>query len=246
MVSRNFLRVADRVFRELRRDIRTMILFTISPTFVMILTAGILNNHPQTFNRVGLIVVGLFPTAPAFLFSAFAVQRERYHGTMEYLLTTPINKADVILGYIIAFTLPAIVQVGLTLSVTYGLLGLETAGAWWVVGLLALLSAVLGVALGLFAANFAHNEFQLTKILTATAAPHLMPSGLFRPYKDMPGWMQALASIAPWRYAVGAVAEFQKNAFPTSVMWFNLSVTIAIILLLFTVDSFTVLKRKSA
>lgn len=246
MLTRNSLRITDRVFRELRRDIRTMVLFTISPAFVMVLTAGILDNHPASFNRVGLIVVGLFPTAPTFLFAAFAVQRERYRGTLEYLLTAPVSRLDVLVGYATAFTLPAVVQIGMTLSVTYGLLGLETAGAWWVIGLMALLSSVLGVAIGLFSANLARNEMQLTKVLAATAAPHLMLSGLFRPFEDMDRWMQVLASVAPWRYAVAAVAEFQRHASLTATAALNLGATVLIILLLFSVSALTVLRRRSA
>lgn len=238
--------VADRVFRELRRDIPTMVLFTISPTFVMVLTAGILANHPATFDRVGLLVVALFPTAPTFLFAAFAIQRERYRGTLEHLMTTPLSRVDILLGYAIAFTTPAIAQIGLTVGVTYGFLGLNTAAAWWVVALMALLSSVLGVAIGLFSANLARNELQLTKVLAAMAAPHLMLSGLFQPHEEMTGWMRALSNIAPWRYAVSSAAELQYNAWPTVAMWQNLGATVGIIGLLSAVCLGTVLKRRSA
>ena len=238
--------VADRVFRELRRDIPTMVLFTISPTFVMVLTAGILANHPATFDRVGLLVVALFPTAPTFLFAAFAIQRERYRGTLEHLMTTPLSGVDILLGYEIAFTTPAIAQIGLTVGVTYGFLGLTTAAAWWVVALMALLSSVLGVAIGLFSANLARNELQLTKVLAAMAAPHLMLSGLFTPHEEMTGWMRALSDVAPWRYAVSSAAELQYNAWPTAAMWQNLGVTFGIIGLLSAVCLGTVLTRRSA
>jgi ABC-2 type transport system permease protein len=246
MISTKTFHIASRVFRELRRDVRTMFLFIISPTFVMVLTAGILHGHQQTFDRIGLIVLGLFPTAPTFLFAAFAVQRERYRGNLECLMTTPVSRLDVLFGYILGFTLPALVQIGATLGVTYGLLDLHAAGAWWVVGLLALLSSVLGVTLGLFSANLAHNELQLTKVLAATAAPHLMLSGLFRPHDQMVGWMRALSDVAPWRYAVAAVAELQDHAVPTGVMWVNLGGTVAIIVLLSTIISGTVLRRQTA
>ena len=246
MVSRNSLLVAGRVFRELRRDVRTMFLFTLSPTFVMILLKGMMHNNPAAFNKYGLIVAGLFPTAPAFLFAAFAITRDRNTRTLEHLLSTPVAKLDVIIGYIIAFTLPAIVQVSLSLSVTFGLLGLNIAGQWWQIGLLALVNCILGVAIGLFVTNFARNEFQLTKILAMTGVPHLMLSGFFRPPDRMPGWMAFFAHFAPWRYGVGLLAEFQRHASPTSAAWFNLSVIIFIVLLLFSISAFTVLDRRTA
>jgi len=235
-----------RVLRELLRDIPTMVLFTISPTFVMVLTSGILRNHPDTWNRVGLITLGLFPTAPTFLFAAFAIQRERFRGTLEHLMTTPAHRVDILLGYVFAFTLPAVVQIVMTVGVTYGFLDLSTAAPVWAVTLMALLSSVLGVAIGLFSANLAHSELQLTKVLAAMAAPHLMLSGLFRPPDQMVGWLHALSTIAPWRYAVSAVSELQNHTRPTAALWSNLGVTVGIIGLLSAVSLGTVLKRRSA
>lgn len=246
MLSRNSLHVADRVLRELRRDYRTILLFTASPTFVMVLCAGMMADHPAAFNRTGLLVLGLFPTAPAFLFTAFALQRDRYRGSLEYLLTTPVTRLDILVGYVLAFTVPALAQVGLTLSVTYGLLGLETRGSLWVVALMALMSCVLGVVMGMFSVNLAKNELHLTKILPAVALPHLMVAGLFRPYDEMVGWMQVIATFAPWRYATGAIAELEKNTSLTSTFWLNLGVTTGIVLLLSAASTLTVLRRRKA
>jgi ABC-2 type transport system permease protein len=245
MISRNSILIADRVFRELRRDVRSMILFTISPTFVMVLTAGILHNHPATFQRVGLIVVGLFPTAPTFLFCAFAIMRDRKRGTLEHLLTAPVKKLDVLVGYLIAFNIPAVFQVAMTIGVTYGFLDLHSAGPWWEVGLLAMSNSVIGVAIGVFATNLAHNEYQLTKVLAATAAPHLMLSGLFRAHRDLVWWMRDLSNIAPWRYGVSAVSQLQFRA-ANGTLWFNLGVEAGIVALLFSISSMTVLKRRTA
>ena len=246
MAPRNILLVTGRVFRELRRDIRTTILFTASPTFVVVIISGLLHNYPQSFDRIGLIVIGLFPTAPAFLFTAFAMTRDRSRGTLEYLLTSPVSKLDILLGYVTAFTLMGLVQVAMTLSVAYGLLGLHTAGPWWAVGLLALVNGILGVAIGLFATNFAKDEFQLMKILAAVGVPHLMLSGLFRSPDEMVTWMRIMSDFAPWRYGVAAVAGFEYNASPTATTWFNLAVVGGIILLLFSVSSVTILKRRTA
>jgi ABC-2 type transport system permease protein len=246
MISRNSLLIADRVFRELRRDVQTMVLFTISPTFVMILISGILHNYPQTFDRVGLIVVGLFPTAPAYLFTAFAIMRDRTRGTLEYLLTSPVKKLDVLAGYLLGFTVPAVVQVALTTGVSYGLLGLKSAGPWWAVGLLALVNCALGVAIGVLAITLARNEYQLTKILIAVAVPHLMLSGLFRPHQDLVWWMRYLSNIAPWRYGVSAVSQFQYHTGPDGELWFSLAVEVGIVLLALWLSTLTVLKRRTA
>jgi len=246
MISRASLLIADRVLKELRRDVRTMALFIASPIFVIVLISGILQHYPQTFDRVGLIIVGLFPTAPAYLFTAFAIMRDRKRGTLEYLLTSPAGKLDVLVGYVLGFTLPAVVQVALTIAVSYGPLGLHSAGGWWLVGLLALLNCVLGVVIGVLAINFAHDESQLTKILIAIAVPHIIVSGLFRPHQDLVWWMRDLSNIAPWRYGVSALSQLQYHASPDGTFWFSLGIEAGIVLLALWLNTVTVLRRRTA
>ncbi|MFS8200189.1 ABC transporter permease [Streptomyces sp. CWNU-52B] len=246
MISHNCLNITGRILQELRRDYRTLFLFTISPAFVMVLCAGLMGGYPESFNRTGLLVAGLFPTAPAFLFAAFAMQRERYRGSLEFLLSAPVTRLDVLIGYVLAFSVPALAQITLTLSVSYGLLGLDTAGPIWAVAVMALLSCVLGVVLGLFVVNLAHDELQLTKVLPAIALPHLMVAGLFRPYDDMTGWMQVLATIAPWHYAIAAIEGLQTHSSLTSATIVNASVTVALIVLLSALCVPTLLRRRTA
>ncbi|GAA4224469.1 ABC transporter permease [Actinomadura meridiana] len=246
MLSGRSLLIAGRVLRGLRRDHRTLFLFIGSPAFVMILCAEMLTRHPQMFDRVGLLIMGMFPTAPGFLFAAFSLQRERHQGSLEYLLTAPVSRMDVLVGYVMAFCVPALAQVALMVSVSYGLLGLDSAGAWWAVSLMSLFSCVLGVLLGMFAINLAGNEFELTKMLPATAVPHVMVSGLFQPVKDLPEWMQAIALVAPWRYLVGAVGEFQTHSRITATFARNLGVTLGIVLLASVMTLLTVLNRRTA
>jgi ABC-2 type transport system permease protein len=246
MVSRKSLLIAGRVFKELRRDYRTMFLFILSPTFVLILLKGMMGHSPADFNHFGLIVTGLFPTAPAFLFSAFVLTRDYNVRTLEHLLTTPVSKLDVIIGYVIAFILPALVQISLMLSVAFGLLGLRVSGKWWEVGLIAIVTCVLGLAIGLMVKNFARNEFQLTKILAMIGVPHLMISGFFRPPSLMVGWMAFLSHFAPWRYGVELLVPFEHHAWPTAAAWFNFGVIVFIVALLFAVSSVTVLNRRTA
>jgi ABC-2 type transport system permease protein len=242
----NFGYVAERVFRELRRDVRTMTLFIISPALVMIVLYGMLSTHPATFTRCGLIIMGLFPSAPTFLFAAFMVHRERHSGTMEHLLTTPVARTDILLGYIIGFTVPAILQVAISFTITYTILGIQVAGAWWMIGLLAMLNSVLGVGIGLFATNLVRNEFQLVLTLPAIGVPHLSLSGLFRSYDQMVGWQHAIATFLPWRYAVGALAELKDHSSSSGKLLFNVGVTVGICGLLFTVAVHTVFRRRTA
>jgi hypothetical protein len=85
-----------------------------------------------------------------FLVTSIAMLRERTSGTLERLMSMPLAKLDLLFGYGLAFALLAAVQATLTPAVAFGLLGVDADGAIWLLVLLAVANAVLGMALGLF------------------------------------------------------------------------------------------------
>ncbi|MEO7261033.1 MAG: ABC transporter permease [Jatrophihabitantaceae bacterium] len=84
-----------------------------------------------------------------FLVTSVAMLRERTSGTLERLFTTRLAKLDLLIGYAIAFAVASVVQIGVASLIAFGRLGLDSpAGIRWVL-VLALASALLGMALGL-------------------------------------------------------------------------------------------------
>ena len=74
------------------------------------------------------MLVCLFPFLVMFLVTSIATLRERTSGTLERLLTMPLGKLDLLLGYAIAFGLVALLQAGIAVAVAVGLLDLDLAG----------------------------------------------------------------------------------------------------------------------
>jgi ABC-2 type transport system permease protein len=127
--------------------------------------------------------------------------RERTTGTLERLMSMPLAKADLLLGYGLAFALFAIVQATITTAVAFGLLGLDIDGAVWVVVLLATANALLGVGLGLFLSAFASTEFQAVQFLPAVLLPQILLCGLLVPRDRMNGFLEAVSDVLPMSYA---------------------------------------------
>ena len=78
--------------------------------------------------RLGWPTVVASVAAPIVLLTSVAMLRERTSGTLERLLTTPIGKVDILLGYGIAFAIAASVQAAVVSALAYRLLGLDTLG----------------------------------------------------------------------------------------------------------------------
>jgi ABC-2 type transport system permease protein len=196
---------AVRVLSQLRHDRRTLALVFVVPPALLTLLRYIFDGSPLVFARIGPPLVGLFPLIVMFLVTSIAMLRERTTGTLERLMSLPIGKLDLLLGYGAAFALLAALQAVITGTVGFWLLGLQTKGSVvWVV-LLAVANALLGVALGLFLSAFAKTEFQAVQFMPAVLLPQILLAGLFAPRDTMPRVLRIISDALPVTYAYDAL-----------------------------------------
>ena len=123
------LATAHRVLVQLLHDRRTVVLIVALPAIELTLLRFVLDADPAVFDRWAVPLLGVFPLITMFLVTSVAMLRERTSGTLERLLTTPIHKLDLLVGYGLAFALAATAQAVITCGVAYGLLGLDTHAA---------------------------------------------------------------------------------------------------------------------
>jgi ABC-2 type transport system permease protein len=193
---------AARVLHQLRRDPRTLALLFVVPPALITLFKFVFDSQPETFDRIGGPLVGIFPFISMFVVTSVAMLRERTSGTLERLMTLPIAKLDLLVGYAIAFAAMATIQAGITSGVAFGLLGLDVNGAVWVVIVFAVCDAVLGMSLGLLASAFARTEFQAVQFLPAIVIPQLLLCGLLVPRDQLTPVLRAISAVLPltWAY----------------------------------------------
>jgi ABC-2 type transport system permease protein len=199
--------VAARVLAQLRRDPRTLVLVIGVPCLLETLLQQLLAGRGDSFQHVGVPLLGLFPFATMFLVASVTMLRERVSGTLERLMTLPLAKLDLLLGYGAAFALLAAVQAAVVSALAFGALGLEAHSARWIVGALAVGNAVLGSALGLFCSAFARTEFQAVQFMPAVVFPQVLLCGLFAPRGSMAAWLGWISDALPLTYAYDALAH---------------------------------------
>src|SRR5215216_3295166 len=101
---------AGRVLTQLRRDTRTVALILLVPVLLMTLLRYVFDAQPETFDRIGDSLIGLFPFIVMFLVTSITMLRARSTGTLERLMSMPLAKLDLLLGYGIAFAMLAVAQ----------------------------------------------------------------------------------------------------------------------------------------
>jgi ABC-2 type transport system permease protein len=212
VTARGTLATATRVLGQLRHDPRTIVLLLAVPSLLLVLFRYVYDGSPAVFDRVGLPMLGIFPFTTMFLVTSVAMVRERTGGTLERLLTTPLRKLDLLGGYALAFGAVALVQGGLAAAVAVGGLGLDVAAGLGLVLLLAVLTALLGMALGLFLSAFASTEFQAVQFMPAVVVPQILLGGLLIPRDQMADVLHWISNVLPMSYAVDALTAARTES----------------------------------
>jgi ABC-2 type transport system permease protein len=211
MSRRVTLAVARRVLQQLRRDPRTIVLVLGVPCLLELLLQQLFGRNSPVFQQVGTPLLGLFPFVTMFLITSITMLRERTSGTLERLMTMPLGKLDLLVGYGLAFALVAVVQATLVSLLAFGVLGLDVAGPTWLVVVLAVANAVLGSTLGLFVSAFAQTEFQAVQFMPAIVLPQILLCGLFVARDEMATWLRVVSAFLPLTYAYDALVRTAEN-----------------------------------
>ncbi|KNB52365.1 ABC transporter permease [Streptomyces caatingaensis] len=211
------LATARRVLQQISRDHGSTALMLVIPCMLMLLLKLMFRDVESTFERVGTQVFGIFPLVVMYLVASVSTLRERTSGTAERLLTMPVQRLDIVLGYSLAFAFLALLQAVLATLLAVGPLGLHIKGPAFLLMVVAMLGALLGLALGLLVSAFARNEFQAVQFLPAGILPQFLVCGLFVPRDEMSGALDVLAGMMPMTYAVQAAREAATHEGVTGV-----------------------------
>ncbi|MBR6459168.1 MAG: ABC transporter permease [Actinomycetaceae bacterium] len=200
-----------RILAQLRHDPRTIALVLVVPALLLTLLYFVFLDTdapagtPNTFDRVGPVMLAVLPMLLMFIITSVVMLRERTMGTLERLLTTPISRANLIGSYALVFSLLALGQAVILEILILVVFDVEIAGAWWALLLIAILDALIGVSFGLLASAFATTEFQAVQFMPLFIAPQILLCGLFVAVDSMPSILTAVARCLPMTWAVDVV-----------------------------------------
>lgn len=201
-----------RVLQQLSHDHRTVAMIFVVPCLLLALLRWLFDENMATFNVIAPALLAIFPFIIMFLITSITTLRERTGGTMERLMALPIGKLDLVMGYMIAFGILAIIQATLASLVLLYWLGLEVEGPHWFLIIQALADALVGTALGIFVSAFSKTEFQAVQFMPAFIAPQILIGGLLMPLDKMPELLETIAYFFPLTYAIDALGDITTNA----------------------------------
>jgi ABC-2 type transport system permease protein len=222
-----------------------MALLLVVPLVLLWLLELVFDAQPATFDRIGPALLALFPFVVMFLVTSVSTLRERTSGTLERLLSMPLGRLDLLIGYGLAFGLVAVVQAVLAAGLMIGLLGLDVAGPTWLLVVVAVIDAVLGCALGLFVSAFARTEFQAVQFMPAVVLPQFLLCGLLVPRDEMSAVLEAISAVLPLSYAVDAMQRLTLEPDVSARLVLDIAVVLGFIVLSLVLGAAT-LRRRTA
>ncbi len=161
----------------------------------------------DTLDYFGAAFVGLAVFFLVFVVTIVSFLRERTQGTLERLMASPLRRGEIVVGYMLGFSVLASVQAVEVIVFGLYVLNIHNAGPAWLIFVLTLLLAVAAVNLGIFLSVFARTEFQAVQFIPIAVVPQLLLSGIIFPVSTEPGWLQAVSNVLPLTYAVDALRE---------------------------------------
>lgn len=243
MSPRRTLATARRVLEQLRHDRRTVALVLLVPSVLLIILRYVFDSQPAVFNQIAPMILGIFPLIMMFIVTSITTLRERKTGTLERLMTMPISKFDLVLGYAMAFTVIALLQAAIASAAVLGLLDVNVQAGTWPVLISAAAAGFLGTTLGLFVSAFASSEFQAVQFMPAFIFPQLLTCGLFASRAQMATFLQWFADVMPLTYAVDAMKQVTQYAAWTGTLTRDLVIVVGCGLLALILGSLTIRRR---
>lgn len=157
----------------------------------------------EMFDNFGSTLIGFMIFFFVFLIAGISFLQERTAGTLEKLLSTPIKRREIVLGYVLGFGAVTVVQSALiTLYVVY-VLQMLMVGSIWLVLLTTLLTAMCALTLGILISTAANNEFQMIQFIPLIVVPQVFFSGLF----DLSPTWERVGHFMPLYYTADALRQ---------------------------------------
>jgi ABC-2 type transport system permease protein len=155
----------------------------------------------------GAAFIGLIVFFLVFVITTVSFLRERSQGTLERLMASPLRRGEIVIGYMLGFTVIALVQSAEVLVFSLAVLKVHNQGNVLMIFGLEALMAVGAVNLGIFLSMFARTEFQAVQFIPLVVVPQFILSGILFPVATEPRPLQVVSDVLPLTYAVNGIRD---------------------------------------
>jgi ABC-2 type transport system permease protein len=199
----------------------------------------------DTLDYFGAAFIGLVVFFLVFVITIVSFLNERTQGTLERLMASPLRRGEIVVGYILGFTVLALVQAVEVLVFALAVLKIHNQGNVLLIFGMEALMAIAAVNLGIFLSIFARSEFQAVQFIPLVVVPQVLLSGIIFPVSTEPTPLQWLSDVLPLTYAVNGLRDIMvKSAdLTSSSLLLDAGVVLGFVVLLIAASTATLRRR---
>ncbi len=176
------------------------------------------------FDGFGSILIGFIVFFFTFLVSGIAFLQERTSGSLEKLLSLPIKRSEIVIGYICGFgTFTVLQSMFISFYVIY-VLKIMMVGSDILVLLITLLASVSALTLGMLLSTAAKNEFQMIQFIPIVVVPQVFFTGIF----DISPQMALFGKIMPLYYVGDALDKIMLKGLGIESILYDIGMLVLI------------------
>lgn len=192
----------------------------------------------------GLVI--LLATMMGSLLTSFSIVREREAGTLEQLMVTPVNPAQVIIGKSIPYWILIQVSFLIALAISSGWFQIPFHPSHLSSLLLGLsIYSLTSVALGILVSTLVTSQQQALFFIWFFLIFFTLTSGFLLPFESMPLWMQHLTELNGVRHFLYMVRALLLREAPAESLWLEYIKLIGISVLLLGTSIFAFRRQSS-
>jgi ABC-2 type transport system permease protein len=181
----------------------------------------------DTLDYFGAAFVGLIVFFLVFVITIVSFLNERSQGTLERLMASPLRRGEIVLGYMLGFTVLALIQAVEVLVFALAILKIQNQGNVLVIFLMEALMVIVAVNLGIFLSMFARSEFQAVQFIPLVIVPQFLLSGILFPVSTEPQALQYISNVLPLTYAVNGMRDIMVKG--ADLTWSSLQLDLAVV-----------------
>ncbi|WP_237468674.1 ABC transporter permease [Vibrio stylophorae] len=165
-----------------------------APPFEMVLFY-----NPERRSAVNIVpgLLGVILTMTMVLFTSVAIVREREHGNLELLITTPMHSLELMIAKILPYIAIGYVQIGIILGLGHLLFDVPIRGDLTQIALAGFYFICASLTLGLIISTVAQTQMQAMQMTVFILLPSILLSGFMFPLEAMPTGAQFIAELLP-------------------------------------------------
>lgn len=158
--------------------------------------------NPEGFTRYNIVpgLIGMVLIFTGVMMTALALTREKERGTMENLLSMPVQPLEVMIGKITPFVFIGLFQAFIILSIARLLFNIPVLGNLGLLLFCSFIFIICNLSLGFLISTAAKNQTQALQMSVFVLLPSLMLTGFMFPFQGMPLWAQTIGKCIPLTY----------------------------------------------